>query len=1293
MNQKERDLKYISFLLGSWIAAIRLENAINYFDINRISQGVAQKLLNLIYNYELEDLDAVQKNYPGLDLGELQKSGVAFQVTSRADTDKIISTLEKVKSHQLNAKFPGGIKFLILREGERIKFGKKTNPQDHLATFEPSNDIIYPETLTVEISKIYDADDYVTILKIKELVQKHIKPNLEPANEPSEDRLNAIVGALEKKLEQMQSQPQVRTSLIRGDETRFPSMITRSQRPELVAEYLTLLKTSRILWMTGANSVGKSSLANLLGKSYNQEKLWIDFRGTGQDRLLTYLITGIAGKLNLAATSSLEAITTEIVSGFEKKPVLIFNDLPSLAAMAEPDQRDLTGFIQELAGNDFIILVTSNHQIPPALEDELGDKLCCKAIPMFNEQETTEVVISYGAPDPLEDHVAGMITALSEGHPLIINAICKFLKERDWDLSDENIDKIFKGDYSHNLNKQTYDRILTTTTDEQAIELLYRLKEVTGNISDREIQALASACEPVAYPQHKILSLSEIWLQPIEAGVYQLSPLVKSLSSNMDTKKIEQLNLALAEAIFSSGKITSTEALRGIMYFIKGKGFLQAALKMVSILQETMVNPKFFFASGFNLIWYNSPIPTQVPVSLRLYLRSLQIQLTQLQEKNIDYLYTDFEKLGRSHGLDEMSLGLYHFTSYRIKLANGSIDAITHLLEAEKLLPDVVHFQDKESDGPTFANAFWLTFASLKEPQDYQKWFDKFDELGLDKNSYDPSTNFAYISGGLSLSISLPTLQQNIGNENTLELLNGVVEHAQKRNLELLAAYAIKNIVAVLGSMDQLRQAETFITGHQSLLSNHPIYQVLVIGELGHQYYLSGQKEQSLRQLQQVIDIEIPDFFTERIEFLKDYAKATADLKEANRLFIQALEIVQRASSYYKPQEQLALYGEIGISYMNLRDYKQSIQVLEKGYDILYHAYEDTDDYKCLVIRYGHTANYVSQFVVDDYASYKALGEDYVVPIQGFFYFTNEALIKSGFYFEERRYLNALVFKTSFEYLGNYEIARKWAIESLQVIVNVPEPKFAVVLNTCLFYLIKDRAFQKALNVYLYIKNRRKLEASGAFENDLAKASNQAIGVDDVVFYEHLMIPILYVQSLDLLTEKITPESLYLQLEQIFTRKDITFNDTVTKDFMLDIFSQILVQKIAPHTVYDQIAQYKGEYTGQILTMGYILLSCFTDARDSAFMHLSLASRIESMNKHPFIGYYNFVVFPYYEEFWIEKSHRYFHQFIEQDQWSEKGVPYFKNATGLSKFKKLFQTLVYHLDINVATSLENWLSN
>ena len=167
MSNERQNLGNIAFLLACWISDIRLNNSIDFQDINKSAEGVCMQLLNLVYNYELEDLNYTQRNFPGIDLGD-RKAKVAFQITSRTDAGKVIETLQKVKDD-----FPSGIKFFILNQHAKIRFGKKNDPTAIRPSFNAEKDILYPEDLLHEIKNIYNTDPQ-KFLKIQHLLEREL---------------------------------------------------------------------------------------------------------------------------------------------------------------------------------------------------------------------------------------------------------------------------------------------------------------------------------------------------------------------------------------------------------------------------------------------------------------------------------------------------------------------------------------------------------------------------------------------------------------------------------------------------------------------------------------------------------------------------------------------------------------------------------------------------------------------------------------------------------------------------------------------------------------------------------------------------------------------------------------------------------------------------------------------------------------------------------------------------------------------------------------------------------------
>jgi hypothetical protein len=130
--------KKISDFLAVLEVSVRNRVLIGLLDQNLVAQPFIAKLLNIVYGYDLINLDTPQRKRPAIDLGDSYRK-IAFQVTSTEKTEKIRETINTFirKKEYDSFKY---LKFIIL--GSK----KKNYPKDlqtlDLFEFEPEKDIL-----------------------------------------------------------------------------------------------------------------------------------------------------------------------------------------------------------------------------------------------------------------------------------------------------------------------------------------------------------------------------------------------------------------------------------------------------------------------------------------------------------------------------------------------------------------------------------------------------------------------------------------------------------------------------------------------------------------------------------------------------------------------------------------------------------------------------------------------------------------------------------------------------------------------------------------------------------------------------------------------------------------------------------------------------------------------------------------------------------------------------------------------------------------------------------------------
>lgn len=117
MNNRELKLKEISNHFVRWHIQIEHLNSLNLYDANIFSEYSLCELLNTVFDYSLKNINSFEKNFPAIDLGDTE-NGIAIQVTSTNQRQKIQSTLNKFFEHKLDNNYE---KLYIFILGNRQK--------------------------------------------------------------------------------------------------------------------------------------------------------------------------------------------------------------------------------------------------------------------------------------------------------------------------------------------------------------------------------------------------------------------------------------------------------------------------------------------------------------------------------------------------------------------------------------------------------------------------------------------------------------------------------------------------------------------------------------------------------------------------------------------------------------------------------------------------------------------------------------------------------------------------------------------------------------------------------------------------------------------------------------------------------------------------------------------------------------------------------------------------------------------------------------------------------------------
>ena len=162
-------------MLNNFKSEVQTFSALGLLNINKHSENFLKRILNLTYNYELENLNKGKSNFPGLDLGDTGDS-VAFQITATKKSDKIDDTLSTCLTYKHYEKFKA-INIFILTN-KQSTYTLKTVTEPHFSFSAEKN--------IMDFNDLFKEIEHLAPTRMKAMYE-YIKSELQPVIEAIRD--------------------------------------------------------------------------------------------------------------------------------------------------------------------------------------------------------------------------------------------------------------------------------------------------------------------------------------------------------------------------------------------------------------------------------------------------------------------------------------------------------------------------------------------------------------------------------------------------------------------------------------------------------------------------------------------------------------------------------------------------------------------------------------------------------------------------------------------------------------------------------------------------------------------------------------------------------------------------------------------------------------------------------------------------------------------------------------------------------------------------------------------------
>ena len=682
----------------------------------------------------------------------------------------------------------------------------------------------------------------------------------------------------------------------------LPPLINNlSPRKQAVGELSLMIEQHVLTAIYGDIGSGKSSLANLIARGHRQGVAWVDMRGVNDQAQAVFLLDNALATLSsISLQANLATFYAQVFSNLSPDLLIVLDDIPRL------DSGLLTlrlfSLIEHASLRGIKFLSTSPFQFPSDFTDTLSRENFAETLaPLLTDVEAEDVLRAYGIPDDKLRYVA-FLNNIARKNPTLLTAVSRYLRKADWRFTSQQLDDLIRGDLGGGTQLEILRKLTQTVTSEGARALLHRLREVLGSFELDQVTAIAAADPSLEAALERFLELEGLWVRKDRDELFTLSPLASQLSTSaLSESTRREINGVLAKQILDKGALDQYEIDSGILYLIKAREFSRAGWLLTVglnyVIESYSVNYAYTDSLLFQRIWADVPLPDEMDLELRIYVRFRQVELKKLKAESAEYLLDDMMRLIASSPPTNV-LANYARAAIAPDIAKQNFgQAVEYIKDIVANSPNLA-FTDgtKVAELPTAVNthpnlngveakldvaAFigtgeyvstkmpWIISLEASSPEDVFSWLEIFAAMPLERRKALSEDGTA-VEGWRIMADKVwfhehdkPPAERDW--EACLATLGRLAERAKALHLEVLWAWATAGKLAVLNEyLGRLSEAEE--TAHTALdeASGDPLVMFALESQMGLQFKIAKEYDHALSWLGRAGEHEFTGYISEK---------------------------------------------------------------------------------------------------------------------------------------------------------------------------------------------------------------------------------------------------------------------------------------------------------------------------------------------------------------------------------------------------------------------------------------------
>jgi nucleoside phosphorylase len=417
-----------------------------------------------------------------------------------------------------------------------------------------------------------------------------------------------------------------------------PLVARLAPRARRIADLTTLVASRTWTAIVGPRGSGKTQIAALVAREI-PESHWFSSNDLSSIDSFTHQLRLIAKE-----TTSGRSLYKLAIARCADGALFVFDDLPTRNA-----SRDITTALRDFAllarGRGHILSLTATG-VPAIIRQALRhDEFSTDTVPEFDDTEARELFAAHGAPTNMPDNFIAFLNERARGNATLLTAVAEYLGVRNWAVDGTAIAKILDGAHLSELSPEVLSMLLDDVQDSDTRELFHRLRLSRRPIPEDVIRHLAEIPPEVTRPSERLFLLEGLWVRWADSKHVSVAPLAEALPKpDLSSETARQCHLLLGGLAVQKRPIDRDDVLEAWSHYMAAPDLNRAAAVIAAALVSLNAQKRWHETTIPN-IWGNGPLPGEIHLYLRLFIRSQQIKIARERRSPTDILLADSRRL------------------------------------------------------------------------------------------------------------------------------------------------------------------------------------------------------------------------------------------------------------------------------------------------------------------------------------------------------------------------------------------------------------------------------------------------------------------------------------------------------------------------------------------------------------------------------------------------------------------------------------------------------------------------